>query len=75
MYDFKIPRPKYHEDGTKIRPARRRIALGSKERRILKTETIGGKEYSYHATKGWRVVREARDAGSPASILYASFLG
>lgn len=30
---------------------------GTPYRRILKVITRNGKEYSYHATKGWRVRR------------------
>jgi hypothetical protein len=32
---------------------------GSYGRRIIKTYTLDGYEYQYHATKGWRVRRAA----------------
>jgi len=63
------PRKAEFRDGRKVRPARRKVALGKMNRRIVleKTRTrftdeidsngdfvLAKYERSYHATKGWR---------------------
>jgi len=47
-------RPFRDEDGRRVKRALRR---GMPSRRVLAEHTIGGVEYSFHATKGWRAAR------------------
>lgn len=68
-FKFEIPAAKYKPDairatdGTmihtlkKIRPLRRKTRLGKMNRRHLIVRIEDGKEYTYHATKGWRTRR------------------
>lgn len=45
--------------GSRSRVTKRKVKKGQEFGRIIETETIGAREYSYHATKGWRSHRSA----------------
>ena len=68
MFGYEIPRAKYEPaspplrapDGrvvptfTKVRTCPRKTSLGERNRRHIVTKVVEGREYFYHATKGWR---------------------
>lgn len=67
MFKFEIPRAQYKKDGTKVKHC---LKKGSFNRRHIRSKTVqetvleGNKiktvarEYTYHATKGWRRRRD-----------------
>lgn len=71
-FGYEIPRAKYKETSpplrdpkgnivptlTKIRSCTRKKTLGQRNRRHVITKIEDGREYFYHATKGWRERKE-----------------
>jgi len=54
MFDYAIPKRRYADDGSRIRPCLRRGTYG---RRIIRSVDYNGHTYEYHATKGWRITK------------------